>query len=258
MGRHWSDEPRHFTIDLTGATTPERLRAALAKHFDLAPDIREISCAISLPRQECPYRISFLHWAEFEQRMPKYARRLKHTLEEYVRWHPHALFVEYGAGAPAPVKSVPPPGNWWVQNPLGSQPESVPDEEPFPAPSRNNVYQRLNCIVLEPLAKPTVEQIRAVRELSLGGRDYNMLEMRRILVCGGLACFGVLFDDRAKEISSRLSAIEIPHRIEKTDQVRGRWVTAKGEGAFVATESGGTDGKSEPCRHIVFWKAEGK
>lgn len=30
------------------------------------------------------------------------------------------------------------------------------------------------------------------------------------------------------------------------DQVRGRWLTAKGERVFVATESGGADGKSEP------------
>lgn len=214
MGRHWSDEPRHFTIDLADATTPERLRDALAKHLDVAPDVRELSCAIWLHGQECPYRIAFLHWAEFERHMPKYARRLKRTLEYYARLHPHALVVEYGAGAPVPEKRqlgsrkfVPPPANL---------PNCVPEKEPFPAPSGNSVYQPLNYIVLEPLAKPTVDQIRAVRELSLGGRGYNMLEMRRILVCGGHACFGELFDDRAREISSRLSALEIPHRIGKT------------------------------------------
>jgi hypothetical protein len=214
MGRYWSDEPRRFTIDLAVATTPERLRAALAKHFDMGADIRELSCAISVARQECPYHIEFLHWGELEQHMPKYARRLKRHLDDYSRCHSHALVVEYGTGTPAPAKRR--LASRKSASAPGKQPKSVPEDEPFAPLSSNSVYQPLNYIVLEPVAKPTVEQIRAVRDLGLGNRGRNMLETRHILAHGGFACFGELMEGRAKEISSRLSAVRIPHRIEKT------------------------------------------
>lgn len=75
---------------------------------------------------------------------------------------------------------------------------------------------RLSYIVLEPVVKPTVEQICAFRELSLGGGDYNMLEIRRILLQGGYAAFGELLEDRTRQISSRLTMVGIPHRLMKT------------------------------------------
>jgi hypothetical protein len=80
----------------------------------------------------------------------------------------------------------------------------------------DRVFVRLSYVVLQPVAKPTVEQIRALRELSLLGADYNMLQTRAILVQGGHAAFGELLEDDARKISSRLTAVGIPHRIKKT------------------------------------------
>jgi hypothetical protein len=97
MGRYWSDEPKKITIDLGGVTTPEQLRAILARHFHTWPDVREMSCTFSLANQECPYHLALLHWAEFQSRMPRYARRVKRVLDRYSRWHPHALVIQYGS-----------------------------------------------------------------------------------------------------------------------------------------------------------------
>ena len=78
------------------------------------------------------------------------------------------------------------------------------------------VFQHLNYIVLDPVSNPTLDQIRAFRDLapSLGGE--NLLEIRRILINGGYAAFGELLPDHARQISSRLSAAKLPHRIEQT------------------------------------------
>jgi hypothetical protein len=204
-------------IDLGGVVTPERLRAALSQHFDLPPDIREMSCAISLVGQECPYHIEFRHWATLEQHMPRYARRLKRLLEQYARWHPQALVVQYDSS------EVPRNSDWPSANSKRAPAEgrlrelrdTAPQTQSHSLPSVGGVLQRLSCVVLEPVAVPHVEQIRTLRDLGRLG-DLNMLEIRRRLVQGGSACFGELLDDQAREVSSRLSAVGIPHRIEKT------------------------------------------
>ena len=69
MARLGSDEPRQFTIDLAGASAPERLRAALAEHFELPaewPDVwLRISASIS--QQECPYHFQFVNRDAFQR-----------------------------------------------------------------------------------------------------------------------------------------------------------------------------------------------
>jgi hypothetical protein len=92
---------------------------------------------------------------------------------------------------------------------------TIPSKKPGSHVFDNPVFQQLNYIVLEPIAKPNVEQIRVFREL---GRPTckNMLEMRQLLIQGGFTCFGELLDDQAKAISVRLSEVGVPHRIEKT------------------------------------------
>ena len=108
MARLWSDEPRQFTIDLAGASTPERLRAAWAEHFELPEEWPQVWLRISqsIAEQECPYHIQFVNWDAFQRAMPRYAKRLKRLLNEYARWHPHALLVRYSTETPAPTVIV--------------------------------------------------------------------------------------------------------------------------------------------------------
>lgn len=108
MARQWSDEPREFTIDLAGASTPERLRAALAEHFKLPAEWPSAWLRIqqSIFEQECPYHLQFVNWDAFQRAMPRYARRLKRFLDMYARWHPHALIVRYSTESAAPIIGV--------------------------------------------------------------------------------------------------------------------------------------------------------
>ena len=75
--------------------------------------------------------------------------------------------------------------------------------------------QPFHAVTLEPVEAPTVEQIRLFRELSLLSFN-NFLEIRRILQTGGFQTFGELLLDQANALSAKLSAVGIPHRIEKT------------------------------------------
>jgi hypothetical protein len=210
MGHYWSDEPKKFTIDLGRVTTPEQLRSVLAAHFDLWPDVREISCGFSLAKQEFPCHINILHWAELRRQMPRHARRLRRRFDEYTRRYGRDLVVDYGEG-PTATAARP------AEKPCRTTVSTTTQTD---MPSANTilsgcVLRRLNYIVLEPIAKPTVQQMRTLRELS-PPLECNMLGIRRVLQEGGYSAFGEMLEDRAKQISSRLSAVEIPHRIEKT------------------------------------------
>jgi hypothetical protein len=78
------------------------------------------------------------------------------------------------------------------------------------------LYDYLHSIVLEPIARPTVDQIRALREIGLGMTSFNMLELRKILVEGGFGGFGAFIEETARQLSARLHAAGLPHRIEKS------------------------------------------
>jgi hypothetical protein len=228
MARLWSDEPRRFTIDLDGAGTPDRLRAALAEHFELPAEWPDVWLRIAqiISGQERPYHIQFVNWEAFQRAMPRYARRLKRLLDEYVRWHPHALLVRYSTEPPAPaIDSIAPTRALALRQLLAAaSPPSMQDSvilQPSraaesPPSARGSVVLRLRYIVLKPIARPTVAQIMAFRELSLVGRGLNMLQIRRVLVQGGHTCFGELLPERAERISARLSAADVPHSIEET------------------------------------------
>ena len=228
MSPLWSDEPRRFTIDLAGASTPERLRAALAEHFELPAEWPNVWLRISdnISQQECPYHIQFVNWDGFQRAMPRYAKRLKRLLDEYARWHPHALLVRYSPEPPAPIVNgiaparAPTLRSWLAAASPPSMQDSVilqPSRAAESPPSaRGSVVLRLRYIVLKPIARPTVAQIMAFRELSLVGRGLNMLQIRRVLVQGGHTCFGELLPERAERISARLSAADVPHSIEET------------------------------------------
>jgi hypothetical protein len=213
----WTYETKKLTINLYGVTTPIQLRNAFAEPFnfpDSLPEFHDVWNRIwhEIVYQECLYHLQFLHWIDFQQKMPKYAKRMKRQLDEYLRWQPHALIVEYEPGIVASSN--------WLGGRLKSAPVPIyqPKEE-LASESHmqilsGSVFQRLNYIVLKPIANPTVEQIRTFRNNILS--QDNMLQIRRTLQQGGFCMFGELLDDRAKEISSRLSAAGIPHRIEKT------------------------------------------
>ena len=79
--------------------------------------------------------------------------------------------------------------------------------------------QPFHRVVLEPVAKPTSEQIQLLREVSLLSFD-NLLEIRKVLLAGGHECFGPLLIAQAEALSSRLIAVGIPHRVEKTAEWR--------------------------------------
>jgi hypothetical protein len=80
------------------------------------------------------------------------------------------------------------------------------------------LYDYPRHIVLEPIAHPSVDQIRALRDIGGGMKATNMLELRTVLIQGGFAAFGEFIEETALELSARLRQAGLPHRIEKAER----------------------------------------
>jgi hypothetical protein len=87
----WTGEPREFLIDLRGIAARDQFHGELARHFNIPADHRELWGALinAIAYQTGPYRLRLrlLGWAEFEERMPRYARRLRRLIEGYQAVH---------------------------------------------------------------------------------------------------------------------------------------------------------------------------
>ncbi len=96
----WSEVPREFVIDLSRVCSRDDFMRALSPHFPVGPDHRNIWGPIyqTIGLQSCPFRIRFIGWEGFAQRLPRYARRLRGHLSAYQRRHgEERLFIEYMA-----------------------------------------------------------------------------------------------------------------------------------------------------------------
>jgi hypothetical protein len=91
----WSYTPRKILIDLSGVKSFEDFTRVMEVEFPLEEDPREIWIAIRhwLLWQSQPLEVRFCGWAGFEERMPRYARKLK----EIFRTHVGRLSVDYSA-----------------------------------------------------------------------------------------------------------------------------------------------------------------
>jgi hypothetical protein len=76
-----------YGIDLRGVATRDDFQRELARHFPLGPDHRDLwpSLYEAIMYQTGPLHLRFLGWAEFQARMPRYARRLRRLLTDYQR-----------------------------------------------------------------------------------------------------------------------------------------------------------------------------
>jgi hypothetical protein len=85
----WTGEPREFLIDLRGIATRDQFHDELACHFTIPADNRELWGGLfnAIALQTGPYRLHLMGWAEFEGRMPRYARRLRRFIENYQGVH---------------------------------------------------------------------------------------------------------------------------------------------------------------------------
>jgi len=77
-------------IDLRGVSSREQFHREMARHFSVAVDHRDLWASLY---QEVlivpggPRVLHFIGWADFEGRMPRYARRLKRLLiDHYQVW----------------------------------------------------------------------------------------------------------------------------------------------------------------------------
>jgi len=77
----------------------------------------------------------------------------------------------------------------------------------------HKVDQPFHTITLLPVPHPSVAQIRVVRSLGLD-KESNYPQLRALLQAGGFQMFGLLFLDRANEISKELFTVGIPHRVD--------------------------------------------
>ena len=85
----WTGEPREFVIDLRDITRRDQFQDELARHFTIPADHRELWGALfkAISCQTGPYRLHLVSWAEFEGRMPRYARRIRRFVEDYQAVH---------------------------------------------------------------------------------------------------------------------------------------------------------------------------
>ncbi len=85
----WTGEPREFLIDLRGIATRDQFHGELARHLTMPADHRELWGALfnAIAYQTGPYRLHLVGWADFEGRMPRYARRLRRFVEDYQAVH---------------------------------------------------------------------------------------------------------------------------------------------------------------------------
>jgi hypothetical protein len=96
----WSDQPREFFIDLSAVRSRDDFMRALSPHFPIGPDHNNIWAPIyrTIVYQACPFLFRFTGWDGFAQRMPRYARRLRHYLANYQRRHgEERLHVDYSS-----------------------------------------------------------------------------------------------------------------------------------------------------------------
>ncbi len=96
----WSDVPRSFEIDLSAVRSRDQFMKAMAPHFPVGPDHRNLWRPIysTIGMQSCPIRIRFLGWSGFAERMPRYARRLRGYLMSYQKRHgAERLYLDFGA-----------------------------------------------------------------------------------------------------------------------------------------------------------------
>jgi hypothetical protein len=96
----WSEVPRDFVIDLSAVRSRDDFMHAMASHFPVGPDHDNLWGPIfrTIGYQACPFRLRFIGWDGFAQRMPRYARRLRRYLAEYQRRHgEERLHVDYAA-----------------------------------------------------------------------------------------------------------------------------------------------------------------
>ena len=96
----WSDVPRHFEIDLSAVRSRDDFVRAMAPHFPVGPDHRNLWGPIyrTIGLQSCPIHIRFLGWSGFAERMPRYARRLRGYLMSYQKQHgEERLYLDFAA-----------------------------------------------------------------------------------------------------------------------------------------------------------------
>jgi hypothetical protein len=86
----WRGEPKEIIIDLRLVSSRDEFQREMSKHFPIPADHSELWAALYdaiLMYKAGPRTVRFLGWAGFEQRMPRYARRLKGLLlGHYQAW----------------------------------------------------------------------------------------------------------------------------------------------------------------------------
>lgn len=89
-------EATDLVIDLRGVSTRDDFQRELTRHFPIADDHRGLwdSLWVAINAPVGPIRLRFLGWSEFEGQMPRYARRLRRTIEVRQRlWEGLSRFV---------------------------------------------------------------------------------------------------------------------------------------------------------------------
>ena len=89
MAWQWTGDSREFEIDLSGVATREAFETEILRHFRFIGVGRDPWAALvtGIIEQDGPYRLRFVGWPGFAQRMPRYARRLRRIIETYQGTH---------------------------------------------------------------------------------------------------------------------------------------------------------------------------
>ncbi|MHB8902748.1 MAG: hypothetical protein ACYC6Y_28645 [Thermoguttaceae bacterium] len=115
-------------------------------------------------------------------------------------------------------RSIPLPAIAWIglsREPFGATCAAM--KNPLPGCKYDRPFY---YVTLLPVEKPTVEQIKRFREVALGQKEMNFLQLRAILEYGGFAAFGLLLPTQLSALTCALDAVGIRYAVHKDDTPR--------------------------------------